>query len=113
PARPPPRDARAKTQETRMKTVQNFRPGPRLALGFGFALLMLALTAVLAAIQIGRVNESARRFAVDTVPSLRAVGSLRVGLQDIRRAQASYVMARSEAAMDEAAEAIARARARQ
>src|SRR4051812_28810621 len=98
--------------ETSMKFIQNLKLGTRLALGFGLVLFVLAVIAALAAIEIGRVNDNVTYFTVNTVPSLKTVATVRMAMQDLRRAEASHIMARSEAGMNEVEQAIAQSRAK-
>jgi len=95
-----------------MRFFQRLKIGIRLAVGAGLALLVLAVTAVLAAVEIGHANDDVKTFGASTMPSLKAVALLRTGLQDLRRAQAGYLVAHDQAGRDEAEHGISRARDR-
>jgi methyl-accepting chemotaxis protein len=65
--------------------LHHFRIGPRLALGFGLVLTLLAALAAYAASQAMRLNDNTTYFSSDLMPSVEVVKRATQALEEARR----------------------------
>ncbi len=88
----------------------NLKIGPRLALGFGVVLALLAAMAGLAAWQMGKLAANTSEFATDLVPSFAAQHQISLAVDRERRLEYRHIIASDTAAMDALEHEIAQAR---
>ena len=75
--------------------ISDLRIGVKLGAGFLVVVLLTALLAAIALVQMSRIHANAEKIATNLLPSVEAAGELRVLLNRMRRAEGGLIASRS------------------
>jgi phosphoglycerate-specific signal transduction histidine kinase len=72
--------------------LTHLRIGAKLALAFGITTLLTLLLGILAWSQMSQINAGAEDLATNWLPSVQAIGNVRVAANQVRRAESELFL---------------------